>query len=353
MKRLKRITRYIRHSALLKALILVLILAFAIITQAGCGNKEVSRTEFALNTNCTISIEGMSSSEAGEVMDDAFGLLRNYENLLSTELESSDIYRINEAAGEPVEVSDDTIAVLKQGILMGELSGGKFDITVGRLMDMWDFTGEPRVPSEEEIDEALEAVDYRNIEIDANLVTLEDPGAAIDLGGIAKGYIADRLSEMLEDRGVTSAVINLGGNVELVGAKENGDPWKVGIERPYSDGSDVVGTIEGRDMTVVTSGVYERKFEQDGVLYHHILDPATGYPAETDIESVTVTAKNGNSVLCDAFATICLILGSDGAEDFIAEMRELYPDIELEAAFIDSDDEMMQTDGMDIKAPEQ
>ena len=350
MKRFRKAARYLRRSAFFKAFILILILAFAIITQTGCGNKEVSRTEFALNTSCSITVGGMSSSEAEETLDKTFAALRNYEGLLSKTLQSSDIYKINHAQGEPVEVSDETLEVLELGITMGELSDGKFDITVGRIVDMWNFTGdEPRVPSQQEIAAALPSVDYRNVVIDGNKVSLADPGAAIDLGGIAKGYIADRLAELMENEGVESAVINLGGNVELVGSKENGDPWNVGLERPYSDRTEMMGTIAGSDMTIVTSGTYERKFVEDGVLYHHILDPATGHPAETDLEAVTVTASRGYSAMCDGFSTICLILGRDGAMDFIEEMQERYPQMELEAAFIDKNDDMVQTEGMDIQ----
>ena len=182
MKRLRKITRYIRRSALFKALILIMILVFAIITQTGCSNKEVSKTDFALNTSCTITVGGMSEKEANDILTEAFDVMRQYEDMLSRTVEGSDIYRINNAGGEAVEVSDETIEVLRQGIAMGELSGGRFDITVGRLTDMWNFTGEdPSVPPQEEIDAALPAVDYRNIHIDGNRVTLADPGAAIDL----------------------------------------------------------------------------------------------------------------------------------------------------------------------------
>ena len=351
MKRLRKITRYIRRSALFKALILIMILVFAIITQTGCSNKEVSKTDFALNTSCTITVGGMSEKEANDILTEAFDVMRQYEDMLSRTVEGSDIYRINNAGGEAVEVSDETIEVLRQGIAMGELSGGRFDITVGRLTDMWNFTGEdPSVPPQEEIDAALPAVDYRNIHLDGNRVTLADPGAAIDLGGIAKGYIADKLAEFLMDKGVESAVINLGGNVETVGAKADGSSWTVGIERPYSDRTELMGKVSLDDGTLVTSGIYERNFEEDGVLYHHVLDPDTGYPAESDLEAVTIMAVRGNSAFCDGLSTVCLMLGKDEAMQLVEQLQEEYPDMGLEAAFIDKEDEMVQTEGMDIQA---
>ena len=216
---------------------------------------------------------------------------------------------------------------------------------------MWNFTGEdPSVPPQEEIDAALPAVDYRNIHIDGNRVTLADPGAAIDLGGIAKGYIADKLAEVLMDKGVESAVINLGGNVETVGAKADGSSWTVGIERPYSGRTELMGKVSLDDGTLVTSGIYERNFEEDGVLYHHVLDPDTGYPAESDLEAVTIMAVRGNSAFCDGLSTVCLMLGKDEAMQLVEQLQEEYPDMGLEAAFIDKEDEMVQTEGMDIQA---
>lgn len=343
-------TRRFKASHVLRAAVAVIIAVFAIITQTGCGDKELSKTDFALNTSCTITIYGMSESEGEAVLDDAFKEIRRYENMLSRTVEGSDVYNINNASGEPVEVSDDTIAVLKLGIEMGDISDGRFDITVGRLTDLWDFTGDdPHVPEQAAIDEALKSVGYRNIEIEGNTVTLTDPGAAVDLGGVAKGYIADRITDLLEEKGISSGVINLGGNVAVLGSKEDGSPWNIGIERPYSDRTEVIGSLETADATVVTSGTYERKFEENGVLYHHVLDPATGYPAQTDLESVTITAKRGNSAFCDGLSTVCLISGMERAQALVRELQEKYPEMELEAAFIDKNDDMVQTEGMKIK----
>ena len=343
-------TRRFQVSHVLRIAAVVMLAASAIITQTGCGDKELSKTDFALNTSCTITIYGMSGSDGEAVLDDAFKEIRRYENMLSRTVEGSDVCNINNAGGEPVEVSDDTIAVLKLSIEMGDISDGRFDITVGRLTELWNFTGDdPHVPEQDAIDEAVKSVGYRNIEIEGSTVTLADPGAAVDLGGVAKGYIADRITDFLEEKGVSSAVINLGGNVVAMGSKGDGSPWNIGIERPYSDRTEVIGSVESSDETVVTSGTYERKFEENGVLYHHVLDPATGYPAQTDLESVTLTAKRGNSAFCDGLSTACLILGKEKAQVLVRELQEKYPEMELEAAFIDKNDDIVQTDGMKIK----
>lgn len=342
-----------RHT-LIRILAAILSIAFAIITQTGCGNKEFSKNDFVLNTTCSITISGMSEDEAEAVLTEAFKVLREYERLLSRTIEESDIYKINHSGGTPVEVSDDTAEVIRQGMMMGDLSEGKFDITIGKLTQLWGFTGEdPKVPSAEKIFEMMGSVDYKKVKIEGNTVTLLDPDAAVDLGGIAKGYIADRLDDLLREKGVNSAMINLGGNVVLIGEKPDGSLWNVGIQRPYSDRTAVIGSVKAADSTLVTSGTYERKFEEDGVIYHHVLDPDTGYPVDTDLESVTIKAKRGNSSFCDGLSTVCLMLGEEKAENLVETLQNKYPEMALEAAFIDKNDDMVQTDGMNIQLEDQ
>ncbi len=339
----------------LKLLAIVGIVAFAIITQIGCSNEAskeepISKTDYCLNTVCEISVYGMEEAEADEILKGAFKEIRSYEKMLSKTIAGSDVDRINRAQGEPVKVSDDTYELVKEGIEMSELSDGKFDITVGALTDLWDFESEsPSVPDKKAIKEAIQTVDYRAIEIDdENEISLSKEGAKIDLGAIAKGYIADRTAEYLENNGVKSAVVNLGGNIVAIGTKPDGSLWNIGVERPYSDRSDIIGSVEVEDMTVVTSGVYERMFELDGVIYHHILDPATGYPADTDVEAITVVAKKGNSGLCDGLSTTCLMRGKDKAIKLIEKLKAENPQLELNAVIIDKDDKIYKTDGFNI-----
>ena len=170
-------------------------------------------------------------------------------------------------------------------------------------------------------------------------MTLLDPETEIDLGGIAKGYICDRVCNYLREEGVESGVVNLGGNIAVIGSKNGREPFRVGIERPYSDRSEIVGYIEGEDVTLVTSGIYERCFEKDGRTYHHILDTGTGYPVESGVESVTIIAKAGLSVDCDALSTMCLALGVEEGMSIVDSIDG------VEAVFIDSDDNISATEG--------
>lgn len=335
----------------------VLLTAVIIIPQTGCGGKEpVSGSEFCLDTSCEITIydmEGMSEDKAAGIIDQAFAEIREYENMLSRTVEGSDVYRINHADGKSTEVSAETLDVIRTGLLMAELSGGKFDITVGALTDLWKFTSDnPSVPEDQEISKALETVGYENITMKGNEVGLSDSETRIDLGGVAKGYIADKTGEYMEAQGVTKAIINLGGNITAIGEKEEDTPWTIGIERPYSDRSEIVGSIKVSDKTVVTSGIYERQFVEDGVRYHHVLDPQTGYPAETDLEAVTITAVKGNSGFCDSLSTACLILGKEKAHRLVLKLQDEYPQMEIEAAFIDKNDNIAQTDGMNLELVE-
>ena len=334
----------------IKIIAMILVLAFVIIPQTGCGDKEpVSGSGTYLDTQCDITIYGMDKGEAEAIIDEAFDLISDEEQLLSKTIDGSDTDRINKAAGSPVKVSRDTAEVISRGLEMGRISGGDFDISVGRLTDLWDFKSEnPQLPSEIDVSDAARTVGYKNIGLKGKIVTMADPTAKLDLGGIAKGYVADKTTALLEERGVSSAIINLGGNVVAIGSKPDGEPFVVGVERPYSDRTEIIGAVEAVDKTVVTSGVYERKFIVDGILYHHILDPRSGFPAETDLESVTIMADKGNSAFCDGLSTTCLIKGTEDAKALIARMQKEHPDMNIEAAFIDNNDKITTTDGMEI-----
>lgn len=324
------------------SLLLIALCMLLIIPQTGCGAKEpVSQEFFCLDTVCTITVYGQSQSKAESVIEEAVQMCTDYENMLSRTVKGSDVDRINRAGCKPVEVSDDTVEVIKKGIAFGELSNGKFDITIGAVSSMWDFD-ESIKPDDAAIKSALKTVDYNQVTIDGNKVSLGIEGAMLDLGGIAKGYIADRVTEFLKDNGVQQAIINLGGNVVAIGEKEENTPWVVGIERPYSDRTAIIGALEAADETVTTSGVYERCFENGGELYHHVLDPETGYPMDTASEAVTVQGPAGMSAESDAFGTMFLMLGQKESKKIL----EQYPDFCV--AFIDTDDNVSTLNNMEI-----
>ncbi len=313
-----------------------------IITQTGCTEKPISKTSYYMDTLCQITIydmENMGQQQAESAIDSAFQLCAEYEGRISATRAGSDIYKINQAGGEAVECDPRTVSLLKKALRYGDLSGGKFDITIGKAAALWEFHDEnPKVPSESAVEKAMKGVDYHGVKIDGNSVRLENPRAEITLGGIGKGYVADKAAERLAKLGVTSAVINFGGNIIAIGDKD-GEAFKIGIEKPFSDNGEIVGYVEVSDKTVVTSGIYERGFEADGTYYHHILDVKTGWPVDNDVVSVSLVGDKGTSADCDAMATICLMLGVEDGVKFIEGIDG------VEALFVDEDGELTKTSG--------
>lgn len=350
---------------------MVLLIIAQTACSSGSGNDQsapvsdpVTGENYYLDTVCNISVYEITDGQGNSVpaseaedaaqaaIDKAWAKCAELDKTLSRTQEVSEISAINNAGGEWTEAGEDTIRLLTEGIKYSELSGGDFDITIGGVTDLWDFHAGPdeaEVPDPDALAEAVKHVNYRNIEIDGDKVRLTDPDARIDLGGIAKGYIGDRLTEVLEDEGVTSAIINLGGNVICIGAKNNsadGDEgaFVIGVEAPYSDRSDIVGKVRSEDMTLVTSGVYERQIEVDGKVYHHILSTGTGYSVETDLDAVTLVGAKGQSMDLDALSTICLIKGHEEAKRLIENTEG------VEAVFILHDGSLDQTSGMEFEA---
>lgn len=319
-------------------------------TTASASTDPVTKQSYYFDTICQITIydmKDMSEENAADAIQAAFDKCAHYEKLLSKTKEGSDIWNINHAQGKPVTCDPETISIIEKGISYGDLTDGKFDITIGACEDLWDFHSDnPKVPDADELAEAVSHVNYKNIQVDGDTVTMLDPDCEIDLGGIAKGYIADRTAEVLRDQGVTSAIISLGGNIECVGGKPTDagsqKPFTIGIETPYSDMSRIVGTVQLTDGTAVTSGVYERYFTYEGKEYHHILDVKTGYPVDTDTLGVTIIGADGTSADCDALSTTCLILGSEAGAKLIESLDG------YEAAFILRDNSIVKTSGMEL-----
>ncbi len=319
--------------------------AALIITQTGCGGVEkIEKSSYYMDTICSITIydmEDMSEENANAAIDSAFGLCADLEALISATVETSDVYRVNQAGGKAVDCDDATIELLQMGKDYGDLSGGKFDITLGQVTDLWDFHGEnPAVPSASDVEKALAAVDYQQIQISGNKVSMANPEGKINLGGIGKGFIADRAAGHLESLGVHSAIVNFGGNIVAIGSNGK-NPFKIGIKDPNSESGDILGAVTVEDATVVTSGVYERCFEQDGKTYHHILDVETGYPVDSDVLSVTLVAPKGYSGVCDALSTTCLIYGVEEGMKLIEGADN------VEGIFVDRDGKIHKTGGMD------
>ncbi len=310
-------------------------LLFPVSVLFGCSMqsvKETERTSFLFDT--IVSVKLRYAGDASSVLDDAFSLCEHYDRLFDRFTSGSDIYRINHSGGTPVEVDPDTADLISIALEYAELSGGRFDISCGNVTKLWDFNSAmPSIPDPESLKNALETTGWQKIVLDGNSVTVP-AGTELDFGGIAKGYIADKLAEFLKSRGVQSAIINLGGNVYALGDKD-GQPFKVGIQSPHDSGN--IGYVNVYDCSVVTAGSYQRWFELNGAVYHHILDLTSGMPADTGVESVTVIATS--SAEADALATICFILGVEDGMRLIDSLDD------TEALFVTDDGRIHMTEG--------
>ncbi len=298
------------------------------------GADSLSKTGFFLDTVVTITVYTDDST----ILDDCFSLIDEKEQIFSRTIEGSDVWNINHSGGAPTEVSEETAFLIETALYYADLTNGAFDITITPIVELWDVQNNPgSIPSDQEISDALSHVDYTAVSLEGTTVTLLDPDAEIDLGGIAKGYIADCLKDFLESEGFESALINLGGDVQSVGTKPDGSYWKIGIQQPFGGSSDLSAVITCSGESVVTSGTYERYFEVDGQIYHHIMDPETGRPTDNNLTSVTILSDS--SMRGDALSTSCFVLGlTDGLE--LIESLDGY-----EALFITDDGTLFCTSG--------
>ena len=317
----------------LPALLLVLSTLAALPGCARAATERQSAVGFYLDTVITLSAY---VDDVG-VLEDALEECGRYEQMLSRTIENSDVWRVNHAHGEPVEVSDETIDILNTAMRVSAMSDGAFDVSIAPASTLWDFTsGAAVLPDADALAEAAARIDYRKVEIDGNAVTVPD-GMMIDLGAIAKGYIADAVKGYLMDRGVESGILSFGGNIVAIGLKPDGTPWKVGIQDiDEPTGSYMLVSLNFGGSTV-TSGIYERGFELDGEYYHHILDPATGWPVQNELASVTILSES--SMWGDALATTAFALGTEAGAELIESIDG------IEAVFIARDRTVTYTSG--------
>ena len=288
---------------------------------------RISHSEFGLmETFVNITVYSEDEKSGHVAVRRVLDVMQKLEKDLSRHLDDSPVSKINQQAGvEKVEVPENVFDLIKLGKKMGEETKGSFDITVTPLLELWGFgTATPRVPTEKELEEVLNLVDYRQIQLaeEENSVFLSKKGMALDLGGIAKGYIVDRGIGELVSFGVQSAFLDVGGDIRVVGTKPDGSAWRIGIQHPRNR-NEIIAVLSLTDRAVVTSGDYERFFEMNDTKYHHLLDPATGYPAKKGLVSVTVIAPD--AVTADIFATAFFIMGKEESLK-IAESR---PEIDV------------------------
>lgn len=302
----------------------------------GCAKTSPqARTELIFDTPVTIAVYDQKSDD---VLTQAFLMCRDLDQQYSKTKAVSEVSILNEMQGNPYEASDELIQILELSIKYSKLTNGLFDITTYKLTELWDFKNtNPKVPSQEDINNTLASTGYENIIIDGNYVTLLN-GAKIDLGGVVKGYAADEVRKYLIQSGVKNATISIGGNIIAIGNKGNNENWTVGVRDPFAGENVAIMSLEVEDLTVVTSGPYERNFVIDGITYHHILDPKTGYPSNSDIISVTIITET--SVVADLLSTSTFLMGIEDGMELIESIEE------TEAIFIDFDGNFYTSSGI-------
>lgn len=353
-------------------------------------DKELVKTGFAFNTTYTITLYAGGSKD---LLEECVLKCQEFEKIFSRTLKGSELYNINEiekaylkfsgklkednnrdskgknifadekdrAAAETgiknmadpgnqavfhlnsdgsieFAVSDILYEILEKGLYYSGISEGVFDITIEPESSLWDFTSDKsKVPEDLQIKEAVKLTNYKNAMLKDKKLVLKIPGMGIELGAIAKGFIADQLKEYLKKNGVTSGTVNLGGNVLCIGKKTDGSPFRIGIQHPFEDRNEIITAVKAEDISVVSSGIYERYFIQDGKMYHHILDPSTGYPYDNGLVAVTIIS--GKSADGDALSTTCFAMGMEKGLEFANSLDGVY------AVFITEDGKLHYSEG--------
>lgn len=317
------------------------LLATLFVMLLGACNRPAPReTETAqlLGTFVTVTAFANNTETA---MNRVFERVEDIQWRMTTDPDPrSEIHGINSApAGTPRELSEDTALVLREGLRIAELSGGAFDPSVWPVVQLWGIgTPDARVPDPEALDTALDAVGWRAVDLADRVVTL-DEGMGLDLGGIAKGYAAEEAKRILREEGVTSAILDFGGNIVTLGEQPTNGVWRIGVQQPDNARGSILGIVQVAEESIVTSGPYERFFIQNGTRYHHIIDPETGFPVRNGLESVTIVAVD--SMLADGLSTAVFVQGLERGVAFVNSLPE------VEAIFVTDNDHVVITRGLE------
>ncbi len=320
---------------LLPICLIVLVLAGLIYLRQPQTDGQVSRTALIMGTVVDIRAYGEDNKQLEQAVTKAFEEMSRVEQLFSSHIAESEISRLS-AATESLSLSPEVIRLLQMGQQIGADTSGAFNMSLGALKDLWQIEGEePHIPSEQELSAVLKKTGSGALTIVDDKVIKSKADLKIDLGGIAKGYAVDRAVSVLRQAGVTSATVNAGGDIALLGDKQ-GRPWRIGIQHPRQT-NDLLVTLQLKDQAVVTSGDYERFFERDGIRYHHIFDPVSGKPAR-QCQSVTVVAADAASA--DALATAAFVLGPDAGLKLLEGLSN------VEGLLVSADGKLMKTSGL-------
>lgn len=335
-----------------QCLSIIISMGIFISSLTGCSTKNNSISDYGYYFDTIISIELFGTNDH-TLLETCFEIAKDCENLFSNTIESSDISLINSHPGEYITCDERTVELISTAIAYGDSSNGKFDITLGKLSELWNISDIAKnaddannnvsadyIPSDIQIGELKNSIDYKKIHIQNNQIMLEDDCCKIDVGGIAKGYVADLIKMYLIKEGITSACINLGGNILTLGNKPNGNNYNIGIQKPFGKRNETIATLSINDKSVVSSGVYERYYRVNDEIYHHILDIHSGYPVNNNLYEVTIISDS--SIDGDALSTITFMLGLEDGLKFIETIDN------TEAIFITDNYEMYYTSGAKI-----
>lgn len=309
----------------------------------GCAEKKkaepIHRTELFMGTAIKVTVYDKQDEE---ILDKVFKRIIEIEDLVSINKDNTEITNLNKNAGiKGVKLSEDSFNIIKKGLEYSKLSNGGYDVSIGPLVKLWSIgLPEAKVPNKDEIKNVINKIDYKKVKVndETKEVFLEDKGMMLDLGSIAKGYAADEIVKVLKENNVKQAIIDLGGNIYALGLKDGDKDWKVGIQDPFTERGNVVGSVEVSNKSVVTTGIYERFIEKDGVKYHHILNPKDGYPYKTDIAGVSIIADK--SVDADGLSTLVFTKGLNEGIKFIEDLDG------IDAIFITNDRKVYTTKGI-------